>query len=222
MRLFEMRRPPTQAGKAVLQFSADRPFPLLAHGTITLPKGRDNEFFPLRRRKQFLFVDNSNFPGRTYYWFGGTDEQPFLAQVSADAAQAFMNEGEEAFFASLKPRTIHQLEGAFNTPSRRQGDIFIMPLPFGWDQLDEARTACGFAYAVQPQPAVPAIVNALPVFGTSHLLTGRHLSIGTCQHAPYLSVGADLASGRLTAPNHRTRVLKGMNLLMQAVNIESD
>ncbi|MBI4149263.1 hypothetical protein HY491_02345 [Candidatus Woesearchaeota archaeon] len=216
MELSEMTKLPTKAGKAVLKLAHKYTYPELANGTITLPKWRGNKFFPLRRGRQFLFVDNTvNNTLSAFYWFGGTDEQPFLTEVTKVAAEALIDGGEAAFFAALKPQTIHDLEKKLHAPSRRQGDIFIMPLPFGWDALQ--RSLDDFGIRVEDKELVAA--TEVPVFGTSHVLTGKILDdVYHDSHGEPVII----ASGRLTAPNHRARRLKGPNLLMQAVNIKGD
>lgn len=214
MRLFEMNPAPTKAGMARLQFSsrngkANTPPPFREGEHVVLPEDREAEFFPLMNGEQFLFRNASDSRSRdTQYWFGGTDEQPFLVRLGDRPFPAFQQGGEVAFYASLKPDVVTKFEQAFGVVSRRQGDIFAVPVPHTWDEFRKASLLCC------DSRREPQSVTYQSVFETRHKLKGLY-----APSMPVLGQWHTLVEGVLKAPDHSPLTLKGPHLLVQAQNL---
>lgn len=208
MRLYEMKRLPELAGSASLEFSQKYGMPLRKDSTIYLPKDDNVEFFPLLSGKQFiLWVSGHNESG---CFFGGTDEQPFLVRLKQEYLAYFARNGEKGFLESLKPRLIYRAEHIFKMSAIRQGDIFAVPLPYSWKELDKMQELC-FDIGINPKS-----VKNVSLFGTRHTITGA-ICTGTLMGMNELSLG----EGILSAPDHAPRELKGPHLLAQADGLYS-
>src|SRR4051812_36171399 len=114
MRLFEIAKFPSKAGKVELKL-ADVIVPKRDEAEILIPNMRyDVEFFRLKRGQQFMLTMPDHGHAQRVY-FGGTDEQPFLTTLTPEAFEAFAAGGEEGFFDSLKPPVIKAHETALGT-----------------------------------------------------------------------------------------------------------
>lgn len=208
MKLFEMRRLPEKAGLATLEFADPRKIyePIRGAETIKLPADGEAEFFELHKGEQFLFRHTDCY-GKSQWWFGGTDERPFLVRLQQEAFRAFQNGGEPGFYEFLKPESTAQFEELFSTQAERQGDIFAVPLPFSWEKL--MRLTVLFVL----EDKEPAQVKKESVLETRHTITGLRMNV--------ISFGqwsdGTLVQGLLEAPDHSPRELKkGVYFLSQA------
>ncbi len=86
------------------------------------------EFHALCGGKQFLLVFPAIADMRAWGVFGGFDESPFHTLLEDTAVVAFLDGGEEAFYAYLKPPIVASLESAIARKASRQGDVWAMPL----------------------------------------------------------------------------------------------
>lgn len=199
MRLGEMesRSLPCRAGKATIEWYQPEggiKEPFREKSVLHLPKYTDAELFRLQPNyNQFLFCLRSKT------WFAGTDEKPFLVQLSDDAFRIFLNGRATGFYHNLLPTGLidlaQQLEyrTQFGVPERqtyiRQGDIFALPLPLTWKDIETAcfvRNGCGPTILSKP----------IQVFGTRHQLSFGHYLISS------RILGRDLAlvaEGTITA-----------------------
>ena len=205
-----------QFGRSVLAFRRD--------DTIFLINNPQAELFWLKNGNQFLFV-GPNFIwelGRSQIWFGGTDEQPFLVNLEPEAYQAFLDHGEAGFYQALKPKIIKAIEEEFGVSSKRQGDIFAVPIGFSWQELSRLSLLVS-EEKLQPQP-----VSLMSLFGTRHRFSGQisylehlaSLSHKLDERDTYLGQGLKvvdtyLAEGLVEAPDHSPLELKGVHLLSQ-------
>src|SRR3989344_5561156 len=123
MKLFEFRKNlPQSAGNARLKFcdmTLDKVWEkipdtirsytakraLRKGATIYLDNDPNAEFFPLLKRKQFIYVAPGSREDDAMF-FGGQDEEPFLVRLKITPYRVFMSDGEEAFFESLCPPSL--------------------------------------------------------------------------------------------------------------------
>lgn len=121
MYMFELKgKLPKKADKAVLEWdnaarSVGRDGP-----KIHLPYDPLSFFYPLQEGRQFLFINKKR------YWFGGTDEEPFLVEMEDGAIANYINGfgSENKFYDGLIPRIVAEVAAENNTVPKRQGDIF--------------------------------------------------------------------------------------------------
>lgn len=225
MKVAEMRKRgvlPERAGLARLQFGYDgcsrRP-PFRQRDRIVLPDTPRAELFPLQKGRQFLFQHQRPAFGDEI-WFGGTDESPFLVQLTDEAFLIFEAEGEEEFYKELKPEVIAIFEKELKISAKRQGDIFALPIPYSWE--DAGRFAlfflgldfwCGASFVGKPKANK---VRRRSIFGTRHRLTGKHMDFREKFIEPENLV---FAEGTVEAPNHSSMKLQGIHLLAQTANL---
>lgn len=120
MYLFEIRgKLPKRADKAVLEW-CDCAIPKREGVKIYLPDNALSIFFRLQEGKQFLFEKDKR------YWFGGTDEEPFLVEMEQQVITNYIkkNGSENVFYRSLVPEIVANIAAETNTIHKRQGDIF--------------------------------------------------------------------------------------------------
>lgn len=206
MRLAEMKKFPTTAGKARLEFSEAGTTPLRNNENISLPLNRECEYFSLRDGKQFLYVLYRY--GKQVY-FGGTDENPFLVQLQDRTLSAFLHDGEKGFYHSLKPSIIDLFETKLKKKTKRQGDFFAFPLPWSWERLAKSHLInTGLTMPVQQETNLA-------------LNSTRHLFQGTMSQnlVPLLGYRARIFEGTINAPDHEPLVLKGPHAIEQAANL---
>lgn len=200
-----------QFGSAQVRFGAVRgqdgerlAWPWMAGDMITMPWALNEleQLHVLQRGTQFVL----RAPEREDVFFGGTDERPFLVQLRTEHAECLRDEGQAAFYESLKPPVVAALEHAYDrVKTRRQGDVYAFPLPCGWDDVRFA--------GLRPRRA-----EGMPVGRTRHRLSG--LVVPRLKQAfrlsltdPCLDLRGMLAEGLLTAPDHAAVQLVGVHLL---------
>ena len=215
MRLFEMKNPPKVAGLAKLQFGykgrTERP-PFRKGVDIVLPDDEEAEFFPLMDGEQFLVrltqEGDYNRNVERQFWFGGTDEQPFLVRLKDPPFRAYRQKGEPAFYTSLKPDQVGKFEEQFKAPAKRQGDMFAVQLPHSWEEMIKAgRLANG-------RTPEPEKVKAQSLFGTRHQIEGLY-----CENFKVYGLGLTVIEGLLKAPDHEIVKLERPHVIVQAQNL---
>lgn len=209
MKLFEMKELPQKAGMALLKFQQYADTPHRSDSTIVLPNNPEHEFFPLKQGAQFLFRQNStdyNDKTTSKYWFGGTEHSPFLVSLTKKPFEAFQEGGEAAFFDSLKPEVIKKCEELFGGGNYlRQGDIFAIPLPYTWQELNKISTLSSGQVCQGSQTTNEKL------FGT------RHVFAGICTKFSVLGKNHFIGTGTLAAPDHPPLILDhGIFLFAQA------
>lgn len=228
-RLWTDKSLPGCAGDAILKYKpnkdceydylADHFIPTREGHTITIPDfgfdmlQLDPEF------NQFLlvgkFVPDSN-EGRKDFrptFFGGTDENPFLARLKASEFVNPITIGSKIykgwknlwenklFYDAIKPPPIWRLEQIYGAKTKRQGDIFAYPHPTqSWDAV--------LANFVDYEAEVSE--KSISLFETRHTLTGKHISVG----------GIIIASGEIKAPDHTDLILDEIHILAQTKWLE--
>lgn len=203
---------PKRAGKVRLRFETEwLVAPLRDGNTIMIPGGVRGKLHMLEGQGEGKFLLSTS---RGFY-FGGTDERPFLAQFDFEAYYAFLDGGEDSFFEALKPAIVRQAEQRFKTKARRQGEFFAVKFPFSWREL----VAFGLITGAGP-------IKSAPFFpGSNHLVTGtcafmytsafwtkfgrRYARFGTEKVPDYFPV----VEGTVKAPDHAPLVLKGPHLM---------
>lgn len=130
----DTRQTPRKAGCTTIIWGKGPHFPHMKEGgKIWLPRTADRTLHLLKGGEQFLFAPHANNNG---VYFGGTDEGPFLTELTKEALLAYRNGGEEAFNCVLKPSIIQTLEAIHGAGKTiRQGDIFAYPMPYDRDEL---------------------------------------------------------------------------------------
>lgn len=210
MKLYELRTRPKVAGTANLIFGHPdqnkRP-PLREGPNIFLPDDPELDFHPLENGQKILIrlVAAGDGARQITYWFGGTEENPFLVRVDQVAFDAFKQSGEQGFFNALKPQIITRIEEAFKLTTKRQGDIFAVPLPFSVQ--DFTRAANLFAMDSSANFSEAAFQ---PILGTRHILKGFY------SNARIFGTVHPLGWGVVEAPDHSPLSLDGIHLLAQA------
>lgn len=218
MRLRELSSLPSQAGSAELNWNKDAVEPYRNGKRIDLPfKPKIVEFFPLKQGEQFLFAYDSPVglnrgQRNSQVFFGGTDEQPFFVRLQPKALENYLEGGEEAFFKSLKPDPITKLEEITGVSTRRQGDIFALPLNVDWSDFGL------FHFMLRGEVAEPRHRDGFSVFGTRHVLNGLIAENGFSITHGLGTPGRNslLAEGTIQAPDHESQKLHGVHLLLQA------
>jgi len=210
MKLFEMKELPQKAGMTLLEFQACG-LPCRRGNTITLPNNPEHEFFPLKQGEQFLFrLNRTDYNGKTKYdyLFGGTEHASFLVSLTPEPFEAFQRGGEAAFFNSLKPEVIKKCEELFGGNCLRQGDIFAVPLPYTWDELNKMSRLSSGKICQDSQTTNEKL------FGT------RHVFVGICARFSVLGKSHFIGTGTLTAPDHPPLVLNnGIFLFAQTYGL---
>lgn len=195
MKLFEFKKLPEVFGKAKIEYTEGIIAPRRNGNVITIPYDGYVDLFPLdglqrSQQKQFILTRGDN------YWFGGTDENPFLVRLSTEPIKAFLEGGvlrEARFYARLRWKEVGDMERATKRNCRRQGDIFAVPLNIGWVEL----THC---FRVASTPLSVVDTNETAIFGTRHILKGK---IATGNPVKVYEVGTRvIASGVIAAPDH--------------------
>ena len=207
MKLFELHTLPKTAGLAELEPGKNWQ-PVRDGKKINIPFFPEVEFFVLKDGDQFLLRFSCD--NRYQYFFGGTDEQPFLVQLRDEPFFAFVRGGEQGFFEALKPPMIRELEKIYQTTAKRQGDIFAMPIPYTWQELQDAIfVSCGRKLEIEGGPKN----MGSDVFHTRHNLKGKVIKYGL-EHEIRM-----FGEGVLEAPDHAPVKLEGVHLLGQATGL---
>ncbi len=217
MRIWEMKNKgilPTKAGKvSVLKFGdfkqnhfkQNQEMFFRMKNVIYLYNSSKVEMFFIKNDEQFLMI----YKDGKEVWFGGTDENAFLVRLDTDVLNIFMSNGEEGFFEALTPPLIRDFSEQFEVGHQRQGDIFYVQAPFGWKEIESSlRMIKGSKGSVKPKETSKL---GFSVFGTRHILKGRFMS-----DIPLLGYKkTTLIEGKLKAPDHTTRILKGPHIISQ-------
>lgn len=206
MRLFELEKRPTVAGKAKIGYSPTHGVPIRNGKNITIPSNPGLELFPLQEGwSQFLVASQDE----NRVWFGGTDENPFLVEMRREAFKLFLTSGTQGFYDSLIPEVMRTLQDRFQKPWSRQGDVFAYPLPFSWEELDKAFHIChGDGIKVEEVERT----KRRQVFGTRHLFWGKLVP----GHVDLLGLDQlTVVEGKIEAPDHSPVTLVGPHVLAQ-------
>ncbi|MBI2013239.1 MAG: hypothetical protein HYS87_00130 [Candidatus Colwellbacteria bacterium] len=223
MRLFELKasgQVPRKAGAANIEWvlpTQDKKdknklmvqSPHCKGRTIFLPYLDEAEFFPLRGGEQFILI----VPLEHARWvlFGGTDEASAFVVRMQDQAAQILRQGEQAFYDSLKPERIKELEKNFGVTALRQGDWFCVPIPTTWENLRIAMIALGHSktdFQIADQK------KGIPIGNTRHSLCGGQV------HSPNYGRGT-IAEGTLRAPDHKDLVLNGPHILWRTEMVDN-
>jgi len=210
---------PTHAGPVELEFSEtlalpERPLETTQRQRIRLPKHEEMQFHRLKGGQQFLvrYPQNQNlavnrFNSEPRTFFGGMDESPFITAIKDEAWNAHKEGGEEAFYDALIPETIKKLSQMFpNAPVRRQGDIWSIPLPISWEELQPKWKA--------RKPSRKRKFSThrqwtMTVLGTNHLLHGKYFSTEQLLIGGKIFSRIALAEGTITAADHKPQAWTG-------------
>lgn len=205
----------TTAGLARLQYRAIKR-PKREGELITLPK-KGFELFQLTPRfEQFLLIGDENVESDSYKnarkaWFGGTDEQPFLVELTDRNWPAIWR--SETFYETIKPHIIKLYEKLYGEEKTlRQGDMFCYPFPI--QNLDKLESVLGGIIGGQVISIFWDTYDTSPqrLYGTRHkLISGIH-----CDGGQYM-----LAKGIMTAPDHKPLRLKKICLIAQTENLKN-
>jgi hypothetical protein len=204
---------PSKAGKAKIHFTHENiSRPKRDKEDIILPLSKAGELYPLAQGTQFIFTQSGQGINREIF-FGGTDEEPFLVQLSPNIFSAlreekFFDGNQRSLYNALKPAGITKREILFKTDCGRQGDIFFVPLEITFDALETM--FCALYPDPEDKRFDPITTNAMSVFGTRHELHGTYLNVP--------NVGL-FAEGILKAPDHAERTLLGVHFLAQTVHL---
>ncbi|HUC20249.1 MAG TPA: hypothetical protein VMR98_02010 [Candidatus Polarisedimenticolaceae bacterium] len=171
------------------------PVPFTEIGLVSLLGGR-----------QFVitFMDDPSYG----VFYGGTDGgSVFLVQLNDSMLWwTLRDRGEEAFFEALKPDIIKRLERELGSEgTRRQGDIYALPLPVGWLGIGEPKS------------------GEHQVGETRHMISGRWMEIGDeGLTISVVSIGKDVhlmglvGEGMLSAPDHSSVDLIHPHLIVRS------
>jgi hypothetical protein len=203
MRTFELRKLPTRAGDAKIDwFGSGHKSVERSKQTLHLCKDGDVEFFPLLKGRQFVY----RFGGS--WFFGGTDENPFLVRLSNGLGLNVLRKGEEGFLDWLVPEPVRDLEKKWGVKAIRQGDWFAVKSP---NNVEEITKAVHILYDVA---AMSAEVSDDPVGDTRHRFTGMKVQLPKSRTALY--------TGTLSAPDHTPKDLTdGLYTLIQCDKLYS-
>ncbi len=220
MKLKEMKRFPKKADKAKLYFSKDKDLtvPYRENDQIFLPSSDQNaEFFRLQKARQFLFrLPAGNTQSSWRNFFGGTDHRPFLVELDYKAFEIFKRKGSKAFYETLKPEIITRLEERFKVSSKRQGDIWAVPIPYGWDDIKFFLLLFG-----GKKEAKILSLKLEHIFDTRHRFTGSCIDGIWCQDLfpDEIEPNPILVEGKLEAADHLPLKLDGMHVLAQTEHL---
>lgn len=195
---------------------------------IFLPLVVGAEYYPLKEGEQFLFMIPSasssidyNYPDSLF--FGGTDERPFLVQVSFQFMDIFFDKGEAEFYEALKPLTMFALEDHYGRRAERQGDIFYFSLGASLEEITFERSFINDLKKIIGKASVdfmPCKYNADElnrVFDTRHIIQGPFRENDDKRDSsrrrtmPWFGLG----QGTLTAPDHSPRTFDSLHALAQ-------
>lgn len=208
MDVFGMLNPkclPKTAGLARLHFTKEGE-PKREGANILLPANDHSTLYLVEDGEQFIFRHRVNGYGNGRTWFGGTDEQPFLAQLNDRAWEAFKNFGYEGFIIALVPGPIIELKRRLGLPWQRQGDFFATPVPEELSTLEKLESL------VLGRRVEARTLKNEPLNETRHRFSGYRLSFTALLGMERPTV----YQGQLEAPDHQPLELKTPHLLLQA------
>lgn len=197
---------PEQAGLAKLRIRCSNGSPghqvRRSGNQIHIHTGWDAKFHFLNHGQQFLLRGHFNRGPVSFCDFGGTDENPFVTIIDREAYHTFLESGEEAFYASLKPPNLKVMEKEFGVSSLRQGDIWAIKIPMDWKDVVRA-SLLNFGYRPMRDSG-----ERHRVFNTRHELIG--------DYAPYGKWNRAIAQGILQQrPEHTDLDLSGGLYLLE-------
>ena len=90
MRIINTKNFPKRAGKAILEYKVDESEPKRDEEYIILPLIPRADLFFLAGGNQFLFhIGKERNDHWDRYWFGGTDENPFLVEITSKPLNSY-------------------------------------------------------------------------------------------------------------------------------------
>lgn len=213
-----------KAGLALLE-NKDVKLPSRNGATITVPKSGWDMFQLLPDFSQFLLLKSKEEESDSRYaehkkaWFGGTDEQPFLVELTGNAdlgdgrCGAWLEVWKAGkFFEALKPGIISRFEECYGKEKTlRQGDMFCYPMPIqDWDKLLcvlESVETLHFMEGCKPNGA----------YGSSRLYGTRHYIDGD------VAIWGDnvIGKGTIKAPDHSPLMLTQICVIAQTRNLKN-
>ena len=210
-----------KAGLATLRY-AEVKFPSRKGDVITLPDRGWDIFQILPDFSQFLLLkseaeeSDSRYTEHRKAWFGGTDEQPFLVELTENADLGDGASGawldvwkRDKFFEAIKPEIIGRFEKHYGKEKTlRQGDMFCYPMPIqSWDKL-----LCVLE-TVECLHFMPYkyYLNAWPLYDTRHKFKGDVAFWGD----------NIVGKGTISAPDHSPLVLNNICVIAQTRNLNN-
>jgi len=178
--LYENGQFPERAGAAELriQCSNARGHQVEREGSlITIRTGWDARFHPLDQGRQFLLRGSFNRGPVSFCEFGGTDENPFVARLDREAYHGLLEDGESAFYESLRPPRFKAMEKAFKVTALRQGDIWAIKIPMDWKDVVNA-SLVNFGFKPLRDSG-----DSHRIFNTRHTLVGDYAPFGKWNRA---------------------------------------
>lgn len=127
---------PTRIGSLEIDTANTSFMPFLRGNLLTLPSVV-HEVHPLMGGTQYLIrtsVANMNRQPVGHYFFG-LDDSPFLTAISRRRFEIFKQEGEQAFYEALKPKSIKLMADGSPNPVKRQGDIWAVKVADAWKDI---------------------------------------------------------------------------------------
>ena len=233
---------PSIAGLAKLKYSNVKQ-PSRKGDTITLPDNDWNLYQLTNDFSQFLAL--KAMPGKHDFrdtpprkaWFGGTDEKPFLVELSSTCQldsddHEVVDEGDWVkvwqsgrFYETIKPEIIYRFEKCFGKDQTvRQGDMFCYPMPIqDWEKLivtletvKPLHFMCaGISFSknkfngVKKGGIYPTSVDSHSLYETRHSFVGYYLSWGE-----YI-----IGEGTIQAPDHKDLTLSSICVIGQTQNL---
>ena len=213
-----------KAGLATLKY-AEVKLPVRKEGVITVPNKGWDMFQLLPDFSQFLLLrseaeeSDSRYTEHRKAWFGGTDEKPFLVELTENAnlgdgsAGAWLEVWKAGkFFEAIKPEIIARFEKHYGREGTlRQGDMFCYPMPIqDWDKL-----LC----VLESVESLHFMKNCKPngFYGSSQLYDTRHYIDGD------VAIWGDnvIGKGTIKAPDHSPLVLEQICVIAQTRNLNN-
>lgn len=220
MNLFEIavRDLPKTADKAEIRWSTSEG-PRREGKEIVLRLADNMHFMPVLSGKQFI----CGYPGDSAWWFGGTDENPFLTRLdhnNEDVQEGIQeiadNRGEERFFQSLRPEGLDELESLFENRAHRQGDIFALETAWNRIEFEKMSKLIGLEFEIYRES-----IEEERIFETRHTVSGFVVQTYLLRSRRYYNsrdegTRTTLAEGILRAPDHEFLKLNKVHALFQA------
>ena len=103
------------------------------------PKGKA-EIHLLKTQPWALYSHiRTHLPGhsRAYYCLGEENNRAFVARIHYGLWLAFTRRDENFFLLQLKPETIAEVEEKIDSKATRIGNLWILPLPTDWTQVEK-------------------------------------------------------------------------------------
>ena len=157
MQIFEMKGQfPKKAGDAKLVWCRYRrtyyeflpnnsPAVERSGSSITLALlGERADFLSLRGGEEFIvewqsnWAENPDNPGTEIYYAGSSGGVVFVKRLNRETVRKLITDGEEAFYAALKPKVITALEAIFGLQTKRLGHLYAFPLPASFEVMHDA------------------------------------------------------------------------------------